>query len=181
MEREYEAKGLITKSEFENLISSLKIVEVKEQQNTYVDTSCGFFKSKDSALRLRIINGEYIFSLKQQNADGATEWNEQITQLQFDTILKDKAINLEHFKCPYNQQLDNLNLITITTKRYVCLYQKNIIELDMTTFKNTIDYEIEVESDNLTNASMIVKNLASTFDLNIKKSYPKIARYFMYN
>lgn len=181
MEREFEAKGLISEKEFEHLIENLDIIEVREQQNTYLDTADQFFKSKDSALRLRIINDKYIFSLKRQDNDGATEWNDDISKEQLEQIINTKSIDLTSYDCPYNQTLTDLQIVTIITKRYVCKFEGSIIELDMTTFGDVTDYELEIESTNLEIAQRLMNNLVYHFDLDIKKSYPKIARYFMYN
>ncbi len=181
MEREFEAKGLISQKDFEKLVDNLEINEIRQQQNTYIDTKDGFFKSQMCALRLRIIDGKYIFSLKRQDTDGATEWNDELSELQFNQIISTASINLSTFKCPYNEVLDNLQIVTISTKRYVCNVNGYSIELDVTTFGDTIDYEIEIESENLIQAEKIMDTLVKEYSLDIKKSYPKIARYFMYN
>lgn len=181
MEREFESKGLISKDEFELLLQKLIIVDKREQSNTYLDTKDGFFKQESSALRLRIIDNEYIFSLKRQDDDGATEWNESITKDIYDNIISTKEIDLSHYRCPQANKLTNLEVVSITTRRYVCQYNEFSIELDETTFNNTVDYEIEIEADSLDTANLVMKDLALEYDLTIKKSYPKIARYFIYN
>ncbi len=181
MEREFEAKGLISEKEFKHLIENLDIIEVRNQQNTYLDTGDQFFKSKNSALRLRIINGKYIFSLKRQDKDGATEWNDVLSKEQFEQIINNKTIDLSLYDCPYNETLIDLQIVTIVTKRYVCKFEGSIIELDMTTFGDVSDYELEIESTNLKIAHRLMHDLVSHFNLDIKKSYPKIARYFLYN
>lgn len=180
MEREFEAKALISKQQFELLISKLEITEIRQQKNIYLDSN-NFFKNKNSALRLRIIDGQYIFSLKRQDRDGATEWNQNITAEQFQQIIDSKTIDFGIYNCPDNQVLSDLDIICIDTTRYVCSYQEQLIELDKTTFNKTIDFEIEIEADSLDAASQTMKQLATEFALDIKKSYPKIARYFMYN
>ncbi len=181
MEREFESKGLLSKDQFELLISSLKVIETREQVNTYIDTADGFFKSKTSALRLRIINGQYIFSLKRQDADGATEWNCQFTKAEYDQTIAPREIDLAAYNCPYDQRLTELELVTISTTRYVCEYRDSIIELDATSFGTVTDYELEIEAEDLTTASKIAQNLATEYQLDIKKSHPKIARFYMYN
>lgn len=181
MEREFESKGLISKIDFDRLVESLDVIQIRNQSNVYIDTKDGFFKQDSSALRLRIIDGEYIFSLKRQDIDGATEWNQDITKDVYNNIINSKAIDLSQYSCPQENTLTNLELVSITTKRYVCQYNEFSIELDETTFNSTIDYEIEIEADSLGTAILVMNNLALEYDLTIKKSYPKIARYFMYN
>lgn len=181
MEREFETKGLITKADFEMLTENLKVLAIREQSNTYLDTNEGFFKKDSSALRLRIIDGQYIFSLKRQDVDGASEWNQTLTASQYDEIIKSQAIDLSLFDCPHNDYLSNLNIVSINTTRYVCKYHEHTIELDATTFNTTIDYELEIEAESLTTASQIMSQITHEYNLDIKKSYPKIARYFMYN
>ncbi len=181
MEREFESKGLITKADFKKLLENLITIEIKHQRNTYLDTNDGFFKQQNSALRLRIINDEYIFSLKRKDNDGATEWNQTITKQEYDKICESKSIDLSLYKCPQNEILSDLNIDTITTTRYVCKYQEVIVELDQTDFGMTVDFEIEIEAKSEQLADDYLKQLATEFKLDIKKSYPKIARYFMYN
>lgn len=181
MEREFESKGLISKTEFNLLLENLNQTEIKNQTNTYIDTTEGFFKNQNSALRLRIINGQYIFSLKRQDDDGATEWNQPITKDEYTSICNSKSIDLSNYKCPQDEILTNLQINTITTTRYVCQYKDMIIELDETDFDTTIDYEIEIEAKNVQQANQYLTELSTAYNLDIKKSYPKIARYFMYN
>lgn len=181
MEREFEAKGLITKQDFTKLLNDLTVSETKHQTNTYVDTREEFFKSKNSALRLRIINDEYIFSLKQKDNDGATEWNCKLTEDEYNNICSTKQIDLSKYDCPYNNTLTDLNIITITTNRYVLNYNNFIIELDETNFGNISDYEIEIESSSLKIANNTLQELATIYQLTINNSKPKIARYFDYN
>lgn len=181
MEREFEAKGLLTKQDFEKLLNDLTITEIKHQTNTYVDSQDNFFKSKNSALRLRIINGEYIFSLKQKDSDGATEWNSELTEKEYSNICSTKQIDLSRYECPYNHILSDLNIITISTKRYVCEYNDFIIELDETNFGNISDYEIEIEATSLKVANSTLQEITKKYNLTINSSKPKIARYFDYN
>lgn len=181
MEREFESKGLISEEQFKELLIHLNPNEIREQKNIYLDTVDGYFKRDNSALRLRVINGKYIFSLKRQDVDGCTEWNQPLTKEKMMSITESKSVNLQDFNCPQNDILENLIIIEISTTRYVCDFKGNTIELDQTTFNNTVDYEIEVEAEDLQTADQIMRNLRSEFSLDIKKSYPKIARYYLYN
>lgn len=181
MEHEYEAKALISEEHFNYLLKTLEPIDSLNQSNTYLDTQDGFFKSKKSALRLREINGEQIFSLKTQNNDGASEWNCRLSNLDYQQILQSKSIDLNKFDCPFNEHLTNLNTITIFTTRHRFKYMNHIIELDKTRFNKTVDFEIEIEATDMKTANDILLYLVKEFNLDTKKSYPKIARYFMYN
>ncbi len=181
MEREFEAKQLISETQFNLLISNLNPNEVRNQTNIYLDTIDSYFKRQNSALRLRNIDGQLIFSLKRQDSDGATEWNQPLTNATWDTIISSKQIDLSDYNCPQNDLLTNLQLVEIETTRYVCSYNELMIELDKTRFNQTVDFEIEIEAKNLQTASDTMQKLITDFDLDVKKSYPKIARYFMYN
>lgn len=181
MEYEYEAKSLICKSQFEKLITTLDIVGIKSQENNYLDTEDGFFRQNSSALRIRNIDDQYIFSLKMKTANGAKEWNSPLTKLQYNQLLEQKSIDLRHFDCPFDNYLPSLRLITIVTKRYVCKYQNQLIELDHTHFNQVQDFEVEVEANSIDEANHILNQLLNEFEVKYKKSYPKIARYYMYN
>lgn len=181
MEHEYEAKALISEEHFNYLLKTLEPIDSLNQSNTYLDTQDGFFKNKKSALRLRQINDELIFSLKAQTEDGACEWNCKLSKLEYQQILQSKSIDLSKFDCPFNEYLTDLNVITIFTTRYRFKYMNHIIELDKTRFDKTVDFEIEIESNDIKTANHILLHLVKEFNLDMKKSYPKIARYFMYN
>lgn len=177
---EFEAKGLIDSRQFDYLLSNLPVVKHKVQVNNYLDTSEGFFKNQSSALRLRKIDDEYIFSLKMAEYDGAVEYNQHITQSQYINILQSKVIDLSLFDCPFTNNLTDLQLVTLTTDRFVCTYKDCDVELDKTNFGHMFDYEIEIESTSMSRASHYLQQVAQEFDLSIKKSYPKIARYYSY-
>lgn len=180
MEREYESKALISKQDFVQLLASLQLLETKQQVNTYVDTE-DFFKSKSSALRLRLINNQYIFSLKQQDVEGMIEWNQIISVDDYNQIIESKTIDLSKYDCPYDQVLNNLEVVTIETTRHLCIFEDITIELDQTTFNQFIDYEIEIEAESIAISSMYLDRVIKKYGIDAKKSHPKIARYFMYN
>lgn len=181
MEKEFESKGLISKKQFNMLLETLEIIEVRNQINSYLDTHGEFFKNHKSALRLRKINDTYHFSLKRQDTNGCTEWNQQISENVYHRILTDRSIDLAQFDCPATKKLANLEIIEIATTRYVCRYHNTTIELDITKFNQTTDFEIEIEAIDMETANQLMRELVTEYDLVIKKSYPKIARYHLYN
>ncbi len=181
MEYEYETKALISKEDFYALIKTLDVITIKNQSNTYLETKDNFFKSKMCALRLRVINNQYIISLKCSTCDTNKEWNKSISQATYKSILANRTIDLSLLNCPFKQIVEIDNLITIHTKRYVCLFKTNHIELDETNFNNTVDYEIEVEDDSTKKSQEIFTQLIKEYNITYYQSDAKIARYFKYN
>ena len=56
MEFEFEYKGLITKEAFLKIIEKCDVEKVIDQKNTYFETTDGYFKLNNSALRVRSKN-----------------------------------------------------------------------------------------------------------------------------
>lgn len=180
MEYEFEAKALISKQEFALLLNNLQQCQVNNQINNYLDTKSETLRTSKQALRLRKINDTHILSLKEQAQTGAIEYNTDISPQQYAHILDSQCVDSSQFNLPFSTMLTDLTIVQITTTRYICKYKHSQIELDMSDFGSTIDYEIEIEAENMEVANQLLAELQAEFDLNLKKSYPKIARFYQY-
>ncbi len=181
MQIEYEAKGLIEKEQYEHLKNSLNISKKREQTNYYFETEDNFFRNHNTALRVRVIDDEYILMYKVRTDNGNEEYDVIIDQQTFAQLQQTRAIDLRQYALPLNIQLSNLNIIKMHTTRLVANHNGATIELDKTDFGVKTDYEIEIEATSMDIANAHMSALNDEFNLCIKKSYPKIARFYMYN
>ncbi len=181
MEREYEAKALVSQTDFEKLKGRFEIIDTVNQTNIYFETKDNFFKANNSALRIRLKNDTYQLTIKKRDADGNTEWNYQISKNIANNIINTKSINLANWEFPFNEELHELNIYTIKTTRFCLKYNNYIIEADETLFNKTIDYELEIEAESLKLANALLTDLQKSTHINLLPSKAKIARYFEYN
>lgn len=157
-----------------NLVCQIK------QINYYFETKDQYFKNSNSALRVRIIDDSIELTLKIKTSDGSIEHN---------FIIEDSIFNdmMSAFTVP-NQLLDLIHddiiidqIIKIETTRSVISFRDYKVEVDLTNFGTTIDYEIEVEAETMCKAQEILDIFLSDNDIVFTNSSPKIARYFKYN
>ena len=176
---EYEKKCLISEKNFLNLINKYNYLNKEEQINYYFDFN-NFFKNKNQALRIREINNTYELTLKTKENNCNSEININIDFNDYNYILNNLCLpNNICQKLNLNQFTFN-SLITIKTIRYKINYKNTIIELDKNFFNNYIDYEIEVESFSLDEASNILSEFLNENNIDFCPSKAKIARAISY-
>ncbi len=176
---EHEAKSLITKQDFNQLLTKYKLTKNIKQENIYFETNHNFFKNMGAALRIRNYDDStYELTIKIKNKDSNTEHNYQLTYEQFVQI-KD-TYQFPNFTYPFTLPSIDYAISTITF-RYQLNYHDHIIEIDQTHFNDVIDFEIEVESESIMQANKIMQLFLNENDILFKKSSPKIARYYQYN
>ncbi len=179
MNYEYEAKALISKQDYDKLILTNKIDSSVKQTNVYFETEDGWFKKNKSALRIRQIDSKpTVLTIKIEIDEGNIEHDYELSAEQTHILLTE--FKLPNFDFPIKfPNLSQKYLIVTTRKTF--LFEGFTIELDQTSFGNFIDYEVEIEASTLQIANDKLDNLAQQYQLELKKSAPKIARYFIYN
>ncbi len=179
MNYEFEAKALISQSDYQQIISHNQIINTVVQTNTYFETDDNWFKNNHSALRVRkIAEKPAILTLKTAIEGGNIEYDYQLNDQEL------KELTISHILPQANFPITIPTItsqITMKTTRSVFEYQNHMIEVDCTNFNGFIDYEIEIEASNLATAETIMNDLAAKYDLKLRTSAPKIARYFIYN
>ncbi|MGL5020447.1 MAG: CYTH domain-containing protein [Mycoplasmatales bacterium] len=177
---EFEKKGIISEDDFFKIIKKTKVKEIITQDNYYFETSDEFFKNNNSALRVRVKNDAYELTLKVQRELGNLEYNYDISKEEFTKMkITMKLPKVLHKYIDSTLTFDNIKIIK--TDRHIIEFNQHIIELDKTTFMNSIDYEIEVEAENLNQAQKIMDQFTGYVDIKYNESMPKIARYDLYN
>ncbi len=179
MNYEYEAKALISKNDYDKLISANKIINSISQSNIYFETDDEWFKHNKSALRIRQISLKpTILTIKIQIEDGNIEHNYELSSEQTKCLLNELKVPNFDFPISFPRLTKKYPIVT---KRKTFEFEGAIVEIDETSFGDVIDYEIEIEASSLAVANNKLANLAKKFDIQLNNSAPKIARYFMYN
>lgn len=136
---EIEYKTMVTKEQFEKMILSYPNHQIIHQTNTY-------FKANQSngrsAIRIREINGIYLFTLKVPQKNGVLEKEMQVKGNSPDDLNEPEiltCLNSFNLKGPYIQEG------ILHTERHLIIDEYGQLCLDKNSYGNTIDYEIEFE------------------------------------
>ncbi len=181
IEHEKEVKSLLTKKEYEKILSYL----IKNQkvlncyiQDIYFDDIKRSLKKDNSILRLRKENEKIYLNYKKKLKDGTSKEKKLIldnnmykefTEKKYDKVLKFFDLDLK---------IEKIARYEILRKKFIL--EDIVIDLDNTKFLYGEDFEIEIESSSLKKASLFLSDLLVKLNIDKKKSLPKIARFFNY-
>lgn len=172
IEKEY--KILLTKQEFENLLSFYEPLTFKKQVNVYYDTHDNKIRSLGGAMRIRTKEGHHTFTLKMFSEEGLQEFECSVDENDISALnCKEIMRLLEN----YDVQAPFQKIASLTTKRAVFETKQAELCFDISEYNNTIDYEIEYEykedHDGLTLFNEILSKINARYDKNCSS---KIAR-----
>ena len=164
---EIEAKVLLTKEQYNQLIKYLHLERYKkiEQTNHYIDTLDRVLKQNDIALRIRE-NNEFVLTLKTPLSEGLLEKNQNITWREY-TELEDRSIfpkgDIKNFLeiCGFNVSALKV-LASLKTLRIELELEEGILCLDENIYgpnNSVVDYELEVESTSMEKAEEIATKI----------------------
>lgn len=175
---ERELKTLVSKEQFEQLMTLVMPDECRIQINTYYDTPDGALKKQGIALRIRQIENSNILTMKKPL--------DAITKYEFERPVS--ASNLNELNQEEQQWIiDHLGeghdlkqlktVVTTTTERCIKKTDDAEICLDKTDFAHHTDYEIEYEYTRDHDGISIYKNLLNQIGITYEKNCPsKLAR-----
>lgn len=177
---ERELKMLITKEQWESIISYFHITSCYLQTNIYFDTPDGKLKKIHGAFRIRNLGNQRVFTLKLP-IDSITkhefEYPTQATSfhtlslnekqfIQSKTGIKEEMIEIAHF----------------STQRCEKKLDQAILCLDKTNFGSHVDYELEYEYTKKHDGIEQLNKLLQPLGLEYKKNCPsKLVRAIEYN
>lgn len=182
-EIEIEYKMLLTKTEFELLLSNIPFPKEGEKQiNHYFDTKCFSLQKKLCALRIREKDNSYQLTLKEPNTIGLLETHDTLSKKDALSWLDGNIIEQKHV----GKQLNTLDVLSenllyygsLTTVRREINDQNVIFVLDYNTFNGYSDYEFELEAPNENIGSKTFKNILTEHSIIIKDTPNKIQRFF---
>lgn len=182
-EIEIEFKNLLTKDEFDTLVSTFKLENsFISQTNHYFDTPTFSLKGASSALRMREKNNSFTMTLKQPNEIGLLETHEDISKELAKAIMEDTS------QLPENmiKQLQMLRLNvekleyfgSLTTNRAEIPYKGGLLVLDHSTYLGTEDFEIEYEVTDEIIGHQDFLELLEEHQIVLKKTDNKIRRFY---
>lgn len=185
---EIEAKVLLSKEDYAKVEKSLNLNDdnAYTQVNYYIDSKDRILKKNDIALRIREKKGVYVMTLKTPLSEGLLEKNQDLSAKE-----ALEMINLNRFPKGAIQEFietfdidvsDLIVLARMTTLRNEInnTDKDETISLDMNTYGNHVDFELEVDETSMDNAEKrveeILKPLGIKYDLNhLNKSTRAIA------
>lgn len=186
---EQEIKYLLDKKGFQALLSFFNQSEsdYKTQHNTYYDTSDNKLKRANSALRLRNWTNKSEWTFKQkQDQFRSLELNDRHTYPQLpvpksmlleeiqDTNIKDQLSYLIN----RNDQL--LPFLSLKTDRWLVRINNGLLAIDRTFYSNTLDYEVELETNDLEQGLAYLHQLLHHLEIPLIPADKKIARAMNY-
>ena len=153
---EIEAKVLVQKKDYEKLENLFKNKHSYEQTNYYVETPTLTLRKEGISLRIREKNGHYEMTLKTPLSEGLLEKNCAWTPEMFKAF-KDDGIfpegDIKRFLTMLDIDVDKLVILTsLTTKRKDVAYKGGKLSIDENFYEGTVDYEIELEYNNMKDA-----------------------------
>lgn len=140
IEKEY--KILVTKEQFEQLLSNYPEAVFHKQINTYYDTSDNMIRKQHGAMRIREVDQQFLFTLKMHTEQGLMEYEMPVEQNDVSVFSQPEIMSLLHsygFMKPIHQ------LTTLTTYRALIPTQDAELCFDYSQYSGKEDYEIEYE------------------------------------
>lgn len=170
---EIEAKVLLKRTDYEKLKKNLEFVPaVKIQSNYYLDSNDRILKKYGMVLRLRTREGNAKLTLKAPLSEGLLEKNQSMTlQEATDMIRNDKIPEGEisdFLQILHIDPSDLTILAELTTERREGVYDGTSINISKNTYGDTIDYEIECDSDSKAKSERTLKELLDKFKIPFK-------------
>ncbi|WP_096199065.1 CYTH domain-containing protein [Bacillus sp. FJAT-45350] len=185
-EIEIEAKNLVTEEDFRKLTTAFNVSETDftNQDNHYFDTIDFSMKGKGAALRIRDKNDSSTLTLKQPHKDGLLETHQTLSKderqnaLDTGVLPEGEVINqLENLEVEYT----HLQLLgTLSTSRAEIEYRNGLLVFDISHYLGVTDFEIEYEGQSKEVVEENFKTLLQQYQIPIKKTDNKIARFFTY-
>jgi uncharacterized protein YjbK len=181
-ELEIEYKNLLTKEEYELLLTKLPFPNGQDQINYYFETPDLRLRTMDSALRIRKKQDRYQLTLKEPYQDGLLETHDELTDEEAKEWKSGNPIPKEGT----TKQLNKMGIEVVDLKYYGSLLttrreyeEKGIIYvLDHSKYHDQEDFELEIEAPDKESGMKAMDNILHTFGI-VKKDTPnKIARFF---
>lgn len=140
IEKEY--KLLVTKEQFEQLVSLYEPISFHKQVNTYYDTIDHRIEKLHGAMRIREINGYFLFTLKLWKKQQLYEYECEVESNSIEALQTDKISKLLKEHDIYG---DFTMLTSLTTYRGEVIRDDAVLCFDHSLYNGIEDFEIEYE------------------------------------
>lgn len=184
-ELEIEFKNMLTKDEFNQLITHFQIHDSQFhlQHNHYFDTLKQDLRSARSGLRIRQLNGRNELTLKEPAQGIAlTETTDLLSDEQVtDVLTHKKTIPATDVLTRLNDlqiSIEELQKIgTLSTTRAEINYRNGLLVFDYSQYANSEDYELEYEVQDEQEGRIIFMELLQELQIPLRPAAKKLARF----
>lgn len=182
-EIEIEYKNLLTREEFNRILTHLPFTEQgKTQINYYFETTQFSLKKNGCALRIREKYDKYNLTLKEPHPEGLLETHDTLTKQEALDWIQGKIVAKKHT----TKQLTAMNISpmdliyygTLTTVRRELEYGNVLVVLDYSTYNGEADYELEIEAPSEAIGIQTFDDLLRQFQIPKRDTPNKIKRFF---
>jgi len=172
---EIEAKSLLTKKEYEKIISSFEHPRFKYQTNFYIDNKKFELSEKNLGLRIRKEKDLLELTMKENNDVGRLEINQRLSPNEFENFLLNnvfpKGEIIEYLHENYPEIAGDFTIFgTLNNQRLTVDLDDGELAIDHMSYFDHDDYEIECESSSMENAVKVLKEYLKTFGIRYKKN-----------
>lgn len=140
IEKEY--KLLVTKEQFEQLVSLYEPIFFHKQVNTYYDTTDHRIADLHGAMRIREIDGHFIFTLKLWKNQQLYEYECEVKNNSIEALQNEQIVMLLKEHGIYGEMTV---LTSLTTYRGEVISNDAILCFDHSLYNGIEDFEIEYE------------------------------------
>ena len=182
-ELEIEYKNMLTKSEYEQLLSFFNFSksDAVTQQNHYFDTSDFQLKKMESALRIRQKNGHYECTLKIPAPEGKFEITDTLSAKQAEEITEGTSFPAPEVEAALKEKevewTSLTHIGTLTTHRIEFGYKQGLLVLDHSEYHELEDYEVEYEVTNAEAGKRLFLEFLQQQHIPVRQADKKIARF----
>lgn len=164
---ELEYKQLVSKEQFEALLTAYPNLVFHTHINTYYDTVHHDIETMHGAMRIREMDGKFIFTLKWWENSDLIEHEIDVDTNDIAVFQSREIMNvLDHYHIEHNI----IKICTLTTHRAMYITDDYELCFDHSNYNGLEDYEIEYEykkeHDGLRNFRTILKPIAITYTKN---------------
>ncbi|MBB6283350.1 CYTH domain-containing protein [Geobacillus subterraneus] len=183
-EVEIEFKNLLTAAEFDAVRSAFRLDDgaFRRQENHYFDTPSFALKEQAAALRIRVKEGRFTFTLKQTQADGSLlETHEPLAPSEAEALLAGAAPRGAIAVLLKEMDIDPRAVRcfgSLVTDRAEWPYEGGMLCLDHNRYLEHEDYELEYETDNAKAGEERFLRLLEALGIPRRLAPNKIARFY---
>lgn len=177
---EFEAKSMLTKSEYLFIANEFSNTQKYIQSNYYIST---LKMPKNIGMRIRYKNHKFELTIKVDQVNFKKEINQKIPMISFIFLrifgIFPKGEVYKYLVENTNINIRNLRIIgKMKTYRTDINFEGSLISLDESKYNGKTDYEIECEASNYAEAeSKLIKFLHIREIIYKKSKYSKLARF----
>ena len=179
---EIEKRVMLTEEQYLSLLKYASNYSSRKEMtlvNYYFDDENLSLRNAHHMFRIRVTNNkDYELTLKVKGDNGDLEINEPLSNGEIEKLLKKLEIkNKEINEIVSNDTSKEIKYITsLKTERIEIEFGRYLFVLDKNYYSDIIDYDLEIESDNMVDAEEAIKKYCKNFDLQYSSSYKSKSR-----